>query len=85
MLHCPLSSISSDHDSVDLLQLSRSRVGGGKGGGGASKVGVALRAGGSLFGVDVWASGRWERILWRGRLAPGPRVGLGAGVLLLRS
>lgn len=57
MLRCPLSSDSSDHDSADLLRLSRCRVGEGKGGGGANKVGVALRAGKSLLGVELWASG----------------------------
>lgn len=66
MLHCPLSSVFSD--SVDLLRVSRSWVGGGKGGGGAGE-------GGSLMGVDLW-----ERLLRRERLAPGPGLGLGAGV-----
>lgn len=87
MLHCPLSlsPVFSDHDYIDLLRRSRSRVGGGKGRGRASEEGVALWAGGSLMGVNLWASGRWERLLWRGTLAPGPKLALGVAFLLVRS
>lgn len=89
MLHCPLSSVSSDHGSFGLLGFSLCRVGGDKGGvradvSGAVGEGLTLGTGEGLMGVNPWAPG-WGRLLRCRRLAPGHRLGLGAAVVLVRS
>lgn len=89
MLRCPLSSVSSNRGSFGLLRFSLCRVGGDKGGvradvRGAVGEGLTLGTGEGLMGVNLWAPG-WGRLLRCRRLAPGPRRGLGADVVLVRS